>query len=80
MGLNLQVGSYAIFYESPVGVIPRAEAEGRIHRTGQQNRCFIYDLVVKDSVDELILNFHKTGGDLWKALVDNPQKTLNLRK
>jgi len=79
MGLNLQVGSYALFYESPVGVIPRAEAEGRIHRTGQQHRCFIYDLIVKDSVDELILNFHKTGGDLWKALVDNPQKVLQFK-
>jgi hypothetical protein len=79
MGLNLQVGSYELFYESPVGVVPRAEAEGRIHRTGQQHRCFIYDLVVKDSVDELILGFHATGGDLWKALVDNPQKTLNLK-
>ena len=80
MGLNLQVGSYAMFYESPVGVIPRAEAEGRIHRTGQEHRCFIYDLVVKDSVDELILGFHKTGGDLWKALVDNPQKLLRLKR
>jgi hypothetical protein len=79
MGLNLQVGSYALFYESPVGVVPRAEAEGRIHRTGQEHRCFIYDLIVKDSVDELILGFHATGGDLWKALVDNPQKALNLK-
>jgi len=78
MGLNLQVGSYMVFFESPVGVIPRAESEGRIHRTGQQHRCFIYDLVVKDSVDELILGFHKSGRSLWDALVDNPQKTLNL--
>jgi hypothetical protein len=79
MGLNLQVGSYMIFFESPVGVVPRAESEGRIHRTGQEHRCFIYDLVVRDSVDTIILGFHATGGDLWKALIDNPQKVLNLK-
>src|SRR6185312_4243671 len=37
-GLNLQVGNYEFFYESPVSALQRAECEGRIYRTGQKQR------------------------------------------
>ena len=80
MGLNLQKANYLIFYESPVAVIPRSETEGRVHRTGQLYKQFVYDLLVRDndgfSIDELIRSFHKEGADLWKQLVDNPQRLL----
>lgn len=71
MGLNLQVASYMVFYESPVSVIDRAECEGRIYRSGQQNKCHYFDLVAKNTVDETVLLYHKEGTDLWKRLIDN---------
>lgn len=74
MGLNLQTGSYEFMYESPVSPIDRYEVEGRIYRNGQKHKSLIYDLVVKDSVDEKILEFQKEGADLFKALVDRPEK------
>jgi hypothetical protein len=76
MGLNLQAANYTLFYESPVSPISRSECEGRTNRTGQTKRGFVYDPVVKNSVDELILGFHKEGNDLFKALVDRPEKLL----
>lgn len=72
MGLNLQTGNYMCFYESPMSVIERAESEGRQRRTGQKNKCFVIDLVVKDTFDEDILESHREGSDLWKRIVDNP--------
>ena len=71
-GLNLQRANYVFFYESPVSVIDREQAEKRCHRQGQTERVFIYDLVVKDTCDDKILQFHKEGADILKALVDNP--------
>lgn len=70
VALNLQIAKYVIFYESPVSVITRAQAEKRCHRTGQDERVFIYDLVVKNSIDEKLIRYLKEGKDLFKALVE----------
>lgn len=73
VALNLQIAKYVIFYESPVSVIVRSQAEKRCHRIGQTERVFIYDLVIKDSVDERILGFLKEGKDLFKSLVEGEE-------
>ena len=71
-GLNLQAASYCFFYESPVGAIYRDQCERRIWRQGQRNKCFIYDLVVKDSVDAKILAYHGMAANLFEDLVKDP--------
>lgn len=76
MGLNMQAANYTIFYESPVSALNRAECEGRTHRVGQEKRCFVYDPVMRDSVDETILDYHTEGDKLFKELIENPQKVL----
>jgi len=74
---GLQVANYEFFFESPVSVIDREQAERRIVRQGQRHRkCFLYDLIVQDTVDEKILEFHKEGKDLFAALLANPGKVL----
>lgn len=72
MGLNLQAGSYMLMYEPPVSAIDRYETEGRIYRNGQKHKSIIYDLVVRDTVDERILEFYKEGDDIFKSLVNAP--------
>lgn len=77
--LNNQLGSEAInpqyvcrravFYESPVSPIRREQAEGRIHRPGQQWTTFVYDLTVLGTVEEKILRFVKEGRDLLRAVL-----------
>lgn len=73
---GLQVANYEFHYETAVSVIDRSQAEKRIVRQGQKRKCFIYDLVVKDTVDEKILAFHQTGRDLFKSLLANPKAVL----
>lgn len=76
MGLNLQAANYCIYYESPVSSMIRYECDGRIRRDGQKHPCFYYDLLMKDTVDEHILELHKDGADIYKVLVENPQKII----
>lgn len=72
MGLNLQSANYTFYHESPVSSIERYESEGRTHRTGQKHKTMYYDLIVKNSADDMILQYHNEGNSLWKALVENP--------
>ena len=74
---GLQVANYEVFFESPLSVIDREQAERRILRQGQlHSKCFYYDPVVLDTVDEKILEFHKEGRDLFDALLKNPSRVL----
>lgn len=76
-GLNLQrVCNYIFFYESPVDPITRNQAERRVDRPGQKRKVFIYDLVVKNSVDERILKWIKEGRNLFTAVCGGGRKAL----
>jgi SNF2 family DNA or RNA helicase len=76
MGLNLQAGDYDFFYESPISPLDREEAERRNWRTGQKKHVMSYDIVVRDSVEELILGYHKEGNNIFEALISKPDKVL----
>lgn len=71
--LNLQVSNYVIFYESPVSPIVRQQAEKRCHRTGQKDKVFIYDLMMKGSIDIKISQYLKQGKDLFQALIEGSE-------
>ena len=68
-GLNLQIAKYMFFFESPVSPIVRKQAEKRSDRTGQTERVYIYDLLVKGSIEERIAEFIQEGKDLFDALL-----------
>jgi len=70
VNLNLQVADYEIFYESPVSPIVRAQAEKRAPRGEKTKTTFITDIIVKNSVDEDVLDFIKEGKNLFDALVE----------
>lgn len=71
-----RVANYDFFYESPVSIIDREQAERRLVRDGQERPVFRYDLLVRKTVDEKIRAFHKEGGDLMRALMRDPEKLL----
>ena len=75
-GLNLQVARVVIFYENSLSVIEREQAEKRCWRQGQQHRVFQYDLVVRNTVDQRILDFHKEGKDIFKAVIADPMSVI----
>lgn len=68
-----EVANYAFFYESPPGVIDRAQAEARLVRDGQKRTVFQYDLLIKGTVDEKIRLFHRQGNDLFATLMKDPE-------
>ena len=70
-GLNLQFAKYGIYYESPVGAILRKQTEKRFDRQYSLHKTvMLYDLIVRNTVDQSILNFHKEGRSLWKAILN----------
>ena len=50
---------HMISYENTWGMDVKLQAEGRIHRIGQKSVCRYIDMVVKNSIDERILNAFK---------------------
>lgn len=71
-----EVANYAMVYESPVSAIDREQMERRLIREGQKRKVFTYDLVMRGSVDTKILDYHKEGNDLMKALLKDPNAVL----
>ena len=76
---GLQVANYEFHFESALSVMDRSQAEKRIVRQGQKHRCFIYDLVARDTVDSKILSFHESGKNLFEALLVDPESVLFTR-
>lgn len=71
--LNLQAANYVFYFESPVSLIDRDQSDKRCHRNGQLLTVFQYDLVVRGTMDEKILQYHRAGRDLFKALMTEPE-------
>lgn len=73
-GLNLQVSQYGIFYESNPSNIIRTQAEKRFSGARQPKRSFIFDLLMKKSIEFKILKYHKEGKDLFDAVISGKVK------
>jgi len=52
---DFSVCSVVIFYSNGGGQLSRKQAIGRVHRKGQKNKCVVIDIILKDSVDEIII-------------------------
>jgi SNF2 family DNA or RNA helicase len=53
-GLTLTVANHVIFYDRGFNLDDYLQAQDRIHRISQKRTCYVYNLMVKDSVDEWI--------------------------
>lgn len=74
-GLNLQVASTMIFFSNGFSFAHRIQAEGRIHRLGQTNKCLYIDLLMtawlgEQTIDHHILDCLNKKGDMAKAVLD----------
>lgn len=71
-GLNLQNAKYGIYYESPVGAILRKQTEKRFDRQYSLHRSVtLFDLIVRGTADQKILDFHAEGRSLWKSILND---------
>lgn len=70
-GLNLQKANKIIYFSLPLGIGSCdlwEQSKKRIHRIGQNNTCFYYYLLVKNSIEIWNLDLLKTGKELTDDL------------
>ena len=53
-GLTLTVANHVLFYDRSFSLDDYLQAQDRIHRISQIRRCFVYDFVMNDSIDEWV--------------------------
>lgn len=53
-GLTLTVANYAIFYDRSFSLDDYLQAQDRIHRISQTSTCYVYNLLIEDSIDEWV--------------------------
>lgn len=71
-GINLQAASYCVFLSNSYSFGDREQAESRIHRAGQKaQNCTYIDIVMRDSIDERILQVLKRKESLARMLTSD---------
>jgi SNF2 family DNA or RNA helicase len=58
-GLTLTVANHVVFYDRNFSLDDYLQAQDRIHRISQEKTCYIYNIMVRDSIDEWIDNLLK---------------------
>jgi SNF2 family DNA or RNA helicase len=53
-GLTLTVANHVIFYDRSFSLDDYLQAQDRIHRISQKKTCYVYNLIMKDSIDEWV--------------------------
>jgi len=53
-GLTLTVANHVIFYDRGFSLDDYLQAQDRIHRVSQMKVCYVYNLIMEDSVDEWV--------------------------
>jgi SNF2 family DNA or RNA helicase len=53
-GLTLTVANHVIFYDRSFSLDDYLQAQDRIHRVSQTRTCYVYNLIMRDSIDEWI--------------------------
>ena len=72
-GLNLQKANKVIYFSLPLGIGSCdlwEQSKKRIHRIGQEQTCFYYYLLVKNSIETWNLELLKTGKELTDKLFE----------
>ncbi len=79
-GLNLTSADTVIIYDPWWNPAVEAQATDRTHRIGQTKPVTSIKLVVKNSIEEKILELQKKKDHIFKNLVDNPAAALRQLK
>jgi hypothetical protein len=75
-----KVARYEVLFESPTSPTLRTQTIKRVHRSGQRHRSFIYDLVMRHSLEVGILQAIAEGIDVHERIVNGkaPSRTFML--
>jgi SNF2 family DNA or RNA helicase len=53
-GLTLTVANHVIFYDRTFSLDDYLQAQDRIHRISQEKTCYVYNMIMEDSIDEWV--------------------------
>ena len=76
LGLNLTSADTVILYDPWWNPTAEAQAMDRSHRIGQTKKVNFVKLIVKDSVEEKVLEYQKIKQDLFRDVVENSTEGL----
>lgn len=74
-GLNLQKANKIVYFTPTLSCEDWMQSQKRIHRIGQQNACFYYKLVCKNSIEERIYAALERGVDYTNKLFEEENMT-----
>ena len=77
-GLNLTAADYVIHLDPWWNPAVEDQASDRAHRIGQQRPVTVYRLIVRDSIEEKILDLHRAKRDLASDLLDGSEISARL--
>ena len=77
-GLNLTAADYVIHLDPWWNPAVEDQASDRVHRIGQQRPVTVYRLIVRDSIEEKILDLHRAKRDLASDLLDGSEISARL--
>jgi superfamily II DNA or RNA helicase len=69
LGLNLTAAEYVFILDPWWNPAAEAQAVDRAHRIGQTRQVFAYRLITRDTVEEKVLELHKSKRDLASAII-----------
>ena len=77
-GLNLTAADYVIHLDPWWNPAVEDQASDRAHRIGQQRPVTVYRLIVRDSIEEKILELHRSKRDLASDLLEGTEVSARL--
>ncbi len=75
-GLNLTGADVVIHYDPWWNLAAQNQATDRAHRIGQKNTVTVYKMIIKDTIEEKILNLQEAKKDLADAILEGESKSL----
>ena len=75
-GLNLTAADVVIHYDPWWNLAAQNQATDRAHRIGQRESVQVYKLIVKDSIEEKILDLQEKKAELMNAVADASEESI----
>ena len=81
LGLNLTAAGYVFLLDPWWNPAVEAQAVDRAHRIGQTQQVFAYRLIARDTVEEKVLELHRSKRDLAAAIIGEDNSLIrNLKR
>ncbi len=77
VGLNLTSADYVIHFDPWWNFSVENQATDRTHRIGQKNKVTVLKLIVKDSIEEKVLNIQEKKKELFNQMFEENTDVLN---